>query len=232
MAITKLMHIRDTGKASGKHLKNAILYILNKEKTRNGLLAGGDAGTEPEEIYETFLETKKEYGKLRGRQGYHFVLSWRPGTATEEQVYQMTEEFCREYLKDDYDYVFAVHVDQEHLHGHILFNSVSRSTGYKYHYANGDWEKEIQPVTDRICERHGLEKLTYQTLKSGVSYGEYQARKEGRITDADILREDIDQAVENAMDFYSFQALDRRDTGSGKDILKDMENISVCSFPE
>ena len=87
-------------------MKNAISYILNEEKTKNGLLVGGNAGVTTEEIYQTFLDTKEFYGKQGGRQGYHFVLSWKPGTVTEDQVYDMMEAFCQEYLKDEYDYVF------------------------------------------------------------------------------------------------------------------------------
>ena len=208
MAITKLLHIKGTGGSSGKHLKNAISYILNEEKTKNGLLVGGNAGVTTEEIYQTFLDTKEFYGKQGGRQGYHFVLSWKPGTVTEDQVYDMMEAFCQEYLKDEYDYVFSVHNDQEHLHGHIIFNSVSRSTGYKYHYTNGDWETKIQPVTDQICRQFGLAPLVYEEArKVGVSYGEYTARKNGRPTDSDILRTDLDWAMEKAMDYYSFLAL-------------------------
>src|SRR5699024_7116390 len=91
---------------------------------------------------------------------------------------------------------------------HIIFNSVSRSTGYKYHYANGDWETKIQPVTDQICRQFGLAPLVYEEeRKVGVSYGEYTARKNGRPTDSDILRTDLDWAMEKAMDYYSFLAL-------------------------
>ena len=208
MAVTKLLHIKGTGGSLGKHLKNAISYILNEEKTKNGLLVGGNAGVTTEEIYRTFLDTKKFYGKPGGRQGYHFVLSWKPGTVTEDQVYDMMEAFCQEYLKDEYDYVFSVHNDQEHLHGHMIFNSVSRATGYKFHYANGDWETEIQPVTDQICRRFGADPLVYEKEgRTGVSYGEYTARKNGRVTDSDILRADLDRAMEKAMDYYSFLAL-------------------------
>ena len=173
MAVTKLLHIKGTGGSLGKHLKNAISYILNEEKTKNGLLVGGNAGVTTEEIYRTFLDTKKFYGKPGGRQGYHFVLSWKPGTVTEDQVYDMMEAFCQEYLKDEYDYVFSVHNDQEHLHGHMIFNSLSRATGYKFHYANGDWETEIQPVTDQICRRFGADPPVYEKEgRTGVCYGE------------------------------------------------------------
>ena len=109
----------------------------------------------------------------------------------------MIEAFCEQYLGENYDYVFgAVHTDQEHVHGHIIFNSVNRITGYKYRYQKGDWEKEIQPITDRICEEHGLAKLMYdKQQKIGKSYAEYQAEKEGRYTLKKIIQSDVDYMI-------------------------------------
>lgn len=52
------------------------------------------------------MDTKIDWDKLEGRQGYHFVISFKPGEATEEIAYQVLKEFCEEYLGDNYDYVF------------------------------------------------------------------------------------------------------------------------------
>ena len=161
MAITKLMNIGTAKKGGSAHLYNAIRYIMNPEKTNGGMLLGGNSGNAPAEVYGVMLQTKKDWEKPGGRQGYHFVLSWRPGEADRQEAYEVIREFCEEYLGDNYDYVFAVHDDKEHMHGHVIFNSVNRVDGYKYRYERGDWEKHIQPVTDRICERHGLKKLEY-----------------------------------------------------------------------
>ena len=77
MGITKLMHLKEGSPTRHTHLRNAIRYILSPEKTKDGLLAGGNSGTEPMEILASFLETKREFGKLSGRQGYHFVILLR-----------------------------------------------------------------------------------------------------------------------------------------------------------
>ena len=78
----------------------------------------------------------------------------------------MINDFCEEYLGEDYDYVFSIHTDQKHMHGHIVFNSVNRMSGYKYRYEKKDWEKYIQPLTDRICEKYGLPPLAYDKNNS------------------------------------------------------------------
>lgn len=144
MAITKLMHMKESPDWKPKHLWNAIRYILDPIKTDNGRLVGGNSGKKPKEVLKNFLDTKEAFRKLDGRQGYHFVISFPPGETDEETAYEVIREFCEEYLEDNYDYVFAVHNDTAHKHGHIIFNSVSRMDGYKYHYKKGGWEKFIR----------------------------------------------------------------------------------------
>lgn len=202
MAITKLMHMNQGGKNGHAHLKNALEYILKPEKTKDGLLAGGNCGPLPLDVLAAFLETKQAFGKMGGRQGYHFVISFAKGETDEQTAYQAVKEFCEEYLGDDYEYVFAIHDDKEHMHGHVIFNSVSRTDGYKYHYKKGDWEKLIQPVTDRVCQRHGLSPLTYKEERIGESYAAWK----GAMTNRDIAKADIDFAIEKASDMDSFFA--------------------------
>lgn len=199
------MHINPDKRGGTGHLKNSLRYILNPEKTENGYLVGGNAGNDPEEIFRVMMETKKEWGKTDKRQGYHFVISFKPGEVTSDQAFLVLKEFCEEYLGEDYDYVFAIHTDQDHQHGHIIFNSVNRVSGYKYRYEKGDWEKFIQPVTDRICERYGISRLEFdQDRKAGRSYAEHDAEKKGRPTWTKIIQADIDFAVSRSQSWEEF----------------------------
>lgn len=209
MAITKMRHIKGSGGSNG--LKRSIAYIMNRDKTEDGLLIGGNAGTTPEEVFAVMMETKREWDKTGGRQGYHFVISWKPGEVTKDQAYQITGEFCERYLGDAYDYVYAVHTDQAHLHGHIVFNSVNRNDGYKYRYEKGDWERYIQPVTDAVCREEGLPVLADQrTGERHKSYAEHKAEKEGLPTLTKIVKADIDLMIRHADDFDSFLSGMRR----------------------
>ncbi len=206
MAITKLLNIKADSRGSSGHLANSIKYILNPEKTQGGLMVGGNAGTEYEEVYQAMTDTKDAWGKRDGRQGYHFVLSWKPGEIDTGMAYQVMKEFCEEYLGENYDFVFAVHDDQEHAHGHIVFNSVNRVNGYKYRYERGDWEKYIQPVTDKICEKYNLKKLEYdRENRKGCSYAQHMAEKEGRKNWKQIIRADIDYAVSDSETYDAFK---------------------------
>ena len=72
MAITKLSNIGTPQGGGAAHLKNCISYILNSDKTEG--LVGGNAGTTPQEVYQVMMDTKQEWEKENGRQGYHFVI--------------------------------------------------------------------------------------------------------------------------------------------------------------
>lgn len=228
MAITRIINIGESkaqGSPSvtsgGTHLKNSLEYILNPEKTKEGLLTGSNISTDPLEAYHTMIDTKREWNeilgirdddakksKLLGRQGYHMVISWSPDEHVDAQTaYKVLQDFCREYLGDEYEYAFAVHTDQDHMHGHIVFNSVNRETGYKYRYEKGDWKKYMQPLTDRICEKYGLEKLVYDERRKGKSYAEYAAEKNDRMTNTRIIQNDIDYAVSHAASFDEYLSI-------------------------
>lgn len=209
MAITKMMHMKEDPKYTPQHLINAINYVLDVKhlgkKTDFGKWVGGNVGLHSQEIIQAFLDTKRFWGKEDGRQGYHFVLSFGEDENVDEQTcYNILSEFCEKYLGDSFDYMFAVHTDKEHMHGHIIFNSLNRETGYKYHYKQGDWEKYIQPVTDEICKNYGLKELTYKKERVGVSYASWNAKKNGKVNWHHIMRADIDWAIEQATDIEEF----------------------------
>lgn len=200
MATTILKNLKEAKKGNpAAHLRNAITYIMNPEKTENGLWVTGNCGITSDEIYNAMMETKNVFQKKWGRQGYHFVISFPPGETDEKTCFSIGKEFCENYFGDRYEYVMAVHNDHEHMHCHIVFNSVGRLDGSKYRYVDGDWEKYIQPLTDSLALKHGLSKLEYEKgRKKGTSYAEHAAEKSGKFTWKKIIRLDIDMAVSNS----------------------------------
>ncbi len=202
------MYMNQSKSCPHDHLRNAIDYILDVKhdgaKTAGGTLVGGNSGIDHKEILENFLETKRAYGKMDGRQGYHFVISFAPGETDTATAYDVIREFCEQYLGDNYDYVFAIHNDKEHVHGHIIFNSVSRMTGYKYHYKKGDWEKYIQPITDQVCIDHGLAPLKFEKGALRQSYAAWIAEKGGCVNWGRIMCADLDYAIHESSSMEEF----------------------------
>ena len=157
MAITKILHQKASpDRELGIHTKQLIDYIMNPDKTEDCLLVGG-VNCIPKMAYEQMKKTKELFGKIGGRQSYHIIISLKPGEGTPNQLYEMTEQFIEELLGGEYEAVYAVHTDHEHLHSHIVFNSVNMITGKKYQHKNGDWKYKIQPITNRLCEKYGFE---------------------------------------------------------------------------
>lgn len=201
MAVTKLRRIKETsGKSPAAHLKKNLFYICNPEKTQGGIYVGGNAGISPEEIYRTMLRNKEYWQKTDKTQAYHYMLCFPPDCGIKEDLaYQVAKEFCEALLGDQYYYAFAVHNDKPHMHVHITFDSVAKTDGYKFHSPKGDWQKRIQPITDRLCRKYHLPTLEYQEKeRTGMHYGnwkKYWDPKKVYYDWNDIIRDDIDEAI-------------------------------------
>ncbi len=156
MAITKMMHMKASNKARiDIHLEHSITYILQPKKLGDANLAGG-INCLPDMSYQQMKATKQMFGKTGGRQGYHFVISLKPGEGTSEIMYDIAMRFAKEAFCGEYEAVVAVHTDREHLHAHIVINSVNMVTGYKFQCRDGDWKYKFQPITNKLCEEYGL----------------------------------------------------------------------------
>ena len=170
------------------HLKQAIAYILKPEKLGDTNLVGG-INCLPETAYEMMKATKKMFQKTGGRQGYHFVISLKPGEGTTEQMYDIAMRFAEELLHNEYEVVVAVHTDREHLHAHIVLNSVNMVNGYKFQYHNGDWKAIIQPITNRLCEEYGLDIMPAEYSKDPKNMSRPEWERENSYTT--LIKDDV-----------------------------------------
>lgn len=157
MAITKILNIQESeGRNPASHLKNALEYIQNPDKTEECILVGG-INCLPDTAFEQMEETKNIFHKTGKRQGYHVIISFSPEEkVTAEQAMYVLEHFAKDVLGNDYEAVYAVHTDREHMHGHLIWNSVSMTTGKKYNSPKGNWKNHLQPITNKYCDELGL----------------------------------------------------------------------------
>ncbi len=157
MAITKILNIKESeGRNPASHLKNALEYIQNPDKTEECVLVGG-INCLPDTAFERMEETKNIFHKTGKRQGYHVIISFSPEEkVTAEQAMYVLEHFAKDVLGDDYEAVYAVHTDREHMHGHLIWNSVSMTTGKKYNSPKSNWKNYLQPITNKYCDELGL----------------------------------------------------------------------------
>lgn len=157
MAITKILNIQESdGRNPASHLKNALEYIQNPDKTEECVLVGS-INCLPDTAFEQMEETKNIFHKTGKRQGYHVIISFSPEEkVTAEQAMYVLEHFAKDVLGNDYEAVYAVHTDREHMHGHLIWNSVSMTTGKKYNSPKGNWKNHLQPITNKYCDELGL----------------------------------------------------------------------------
>lgn len=147
MAITKIHAIKET-------LGKAIDYIVDKEKTDDTLLVSS-FGCVPEMAALEFYITKEQMGKLGGNLGYHIIQSFTEDEVSPETAHQLATRMADEFLQGEYEYVVATHIDKEHIHNHVIFNSINFETGNKFRNTFGAY-KSIRSISDKLCQEYGL----------------------------------------------------------------------------
>ena len=119
MATSKILYISEGKGFRGKHLKAAIEYISNPEKTDDGRWIGA-VNCFYDKAYESMIATKRRFDKVDKRQGYHLVISFKQGEIDADTAFEIVGRFADEYLGTDYEALYSVHNDTEHIHGHII----------------------------------------------------------------------------------------------------------------
>ena len=195
MAITKIL-------ARKGRLDVGIRYVLNGDKTQEQILTA-HLNCDPGHECRQMLETKRAVGKEGGVQYYHLIQSFRPGEVSPELALEIAREFAEEHLAG-YQTVIGVHVDKEHIHAHILFNSVNADTGEKYHSNARSYYQQIRATSDHLCRERGLSVLLQGEPTQAVSYIEWLRQSRGQPTFRSMLEEDLRAAIADANDLGHF----------------------------
>ncbi len=208
MAITKILNIQESeGRNPVSHLKNALEYIQNPDKTEECVLVGG-INCLPDTAFEQMEETKNIFHKTGKRQGYHVIISFSPEEkVTAEQAMYVLEHFAKDVLGDDYEAVYAVHTDREHMHGHLIWNSVSMTTGKKYNSPKSNWKNHLQPITNKYCDEIGLSIMPAEYSRNPKNISRDKWEKE--MSMKDIILRDAKMCAYAAGNVEHFQYLMR-----------------------
>ena len=156
MAINKV--INKSTKSHGA-MRNVIQYVLQEKKVIDGY-ADIIGPYEPDritydDVYQAFLEEKKIWKKDSGRMYAHNIISFhRDEKVTPEECMEIGRKFCDHFFSG-YQSLIAVHQDRDHLHIHIVTNTVSYVDGRKLHQSKADLEKQ-KVFTNQLCVERGL----------------------------------------------------------------------------
>ena len=184
-----------------EHLRKSIPYIINEKKT--GGLCFSNSGITSEQIVDTFFLTKQIHPTLGTRQGYHFKFSFSKDETIEgEQALLFIKDWVDEYLTENYDYACSVHKDREHMHMHLVFNSVSRNGG-KYRYEKGDWENVIRPLTNRLAQKYHTGPL--KEKNPALDYSTDYDKKKENMTGRERVERDMDECILLSKSYADFK---------------------------
>ena len=145
MTVTKIHPIKTT-------LKKAIDYICNGDKTNDEIYVTMHLCSR-ENAYKEFELTKKQFNSRTKTLTHHLIQSFVPEEVSFEEAHQVGIELCEKILEGKYEYVLATHIDKDHIHNHIIFNSIDVDEGKIYHSYYGSY-MNIRNQSDRLCKEN------------------------------------------------------------------------------
>ena len=156
MAVNKTINKRTNTHGA---MRNCIEYVLRQDKTGELLtyVTGPYCHDEInyDLVYRTFLEEKKMWDKDSGRMYAHNIISWhKDEQITPEQAFEFGKEFAENWFSG-FQTLVAVHKDKDHIHCHLVTNSVSYEDGRKLHNTRKDLER-MKQLTNQMCRERGL----------------------------------------------------------------------------
>ena len=156
MAVNKTINKRTNTHGA---MRNCIEYVLRQDKTSELItyVTGPYCHNEInyDLVYRTFLEEKKMWNKDSGRMYAHNIISWhKDEQIILEQAFEFGKEFAEKWFSG-FQTLVAVHKDKEHIHCHLVTNSVSYEDGRKLHNTRKDLER-MKQLTNQMCRERGL----------------------------------------------------------------------------
>jgi len=202
MAVTKIHPIKTT-------LKKAIDYICNEDKTDDEIYVTTHLCSR-ENAHKEFELTKKQFGSRTKTLAHHLIQSFVPEEVSFEEAHQVGIELCEKILGGKYEYVLATHIDKDHIHNHIIFNSIDVDEGKVYYSYYGSY-MNIRNQSDRLCKEHNLSVIDQETQKEineikrrkFVNWYDWNEDKKGNSYKS-RLQFDMDRVIQKAINWEHF----------------------------
>lgn len=214
MATTKL--------GNTKSVSRAINYAEKRATEKSGLNCDVDYAK------SAFKQTRALYGKENGVQAHTVIQSFKPDEVTPEQCNQLGLELA-EKIAPNHQVAVYTHTDKDHIHNHIVINSINLETGKKYQ-SNKQQRELIKQENDNVCRSHGLSVPERDTAKLRYTQAESALLDKGKTSWKDELRENIEQAKAHTSNFKDFsEHLEQKGISfkvRGKNVSYKPENVN------
>ncbi len=147
MAIIKV--VKRSGKTAYS-LKAVLEYVGKKADFSFGI----NCSDNHKQVFTQFMETKKFFEKEKGRQYRHYIQSFALGEIEKDKVLSLGIQWAEKVFKG-YEVFIVTHTDKEHLHNHIVINSVNYIDGKKFQERKNEF-KEKMLINDEVCLENGI----------------------------------------------------------------------------
>ena len=204
-------YVMNKEKTTAVSLQDALDYAANRDKTEKSCFESSYACT-LETAFADMRQTKEQWHKSGGVQGYHLVQSFAAGEVTPELAHQIAKELADRVLGGRYEYVIGTHLNTDHIHSHIVWNSVSCVDGKKYRSNYKSYVTEIRAVSDKLCREYKLSVIGTETSHHVAKpYAEWLAEQSGKPTWRTAIRQDVDDAIRQSLTWRQFlSAMERK----------------------
>ena len=197
-------YVMNKEKTTAVSLQDALDYAANRDKTEQSCFESSYACT-LETAFSDMRQTKEQWHKPGGVQGYHLVQSFAAGEVSPELAHQIAKELADRVLGGRYEYVIGTHLNTGHIHSHIVWNSVSCVDGKKYRSNYKSYVTEIRAVSDELCRKYKLSVIDTETSHHVAKpYAEWLAEKNGQPTWRTAIRQDVDEAIQQSLTWRQF----------------------------
>lgn len=190
MAVTKFL-TRKT------RLDTIIKYIMNGEKTEKMMYVSG-VNCKPDTAIQEMQDTKKRFDKEDGIISYHLIQSFDGKEVSPKKCHELGLQYAKELFGDDFQFVVATHLNTDNVHNHIVINSVSFKSGYKF-YSNRETKDFIRITSDFICRENGLSVI--KTPWNNKGYYKLYAKNNPYMQ---LVKKDIDEAISISNSYKGF----------------------------
>ena len=204
-------YVMNKEKTTAVSLQDALDYAANRDKTEQSCFESSYACT-LETAFADMRQTKERWHKSGGVQGYHLVQSFAAGEVSPELAHQIAKELADRVLGGQYEYVIGTHLNTDHIHSHIVWNSVSCVDGKKYRSNYKSYVTEIRAVSDKLCQKYKLSVIdTENSNHVAKPYAEWLAEKNNQPTWRTAIRQDVDEAIQQSLTWRQFlSAMERK----------------------
>jgi len=193
----------DMGESARQGLEDVIDYAMAANETV------ADEGDQPERCFVSgvnctatdarnqMLRVKERFGKETGIVAFHGYQSFAKGEVTPEIAHEIGVKLAQQLWGDHYQVIVATHLDKEHIHNHLLINSVSFIDGFKFRNTKADY-RALRDTSDALCREYGLSVIENPHRGKSKHHAEWQADHYGKPTWRSVIKSDIDECIARA----------------------------------